>query len=100
VFGLIRWIFSLLIFAILIWFATMVPLGSKTLWQHVKAIAGTKEAKDLADGTKHEAKKVAERVRGEGKATDAGVGAPLDPVDKNDRDGLDRLVRDKTARKK
>lgn len=106
-FGLIRWIFSFVVFAIVLWFATMVPLGSKTLWQHLKAIAGTREAQELAEGTKSEAKKVADRVRGDDAKTDAGAARmptlpksttpPLDPVDKHDREGLDRLVREKTT---
>jgi hypothetical protein len=62
-FTLIRWFFSLVLFAIVLWFATMVPLGSRTLWGHLKAIAGTKEAKDFAEGTKEEAEKVAKKLR-------------------------------------
>jgi len=61
-FSLIRWAFSLVILAIVIWFATMVPLGNRTLWGHIKAIAGTKEAKDFAEGTKVEAEKVAKKI--------------------------------------
>ncbi len=59
---MIRMLISLLMFAILIWFATMVPLGNRTLWGHIKAISGTQEAKDFADGTRKEAKKVADQV--------------------------------------
>jgi hypothetical protein len=62
-FGLIRFAFSLFIFSVVIWFMTMVPLGSRTLWQHLKAIAGTQEAKELAEGTKEEARKVADKLR-------------------------------------
>jgi hypothetical protein len=61
-FGLVRFFFSLVIFAVVIWFATMVPLGSRTLWGHLRAIAGTQEAKELAEGTKEEAKKVADQL--------------------------------------
>ena len=61
-FGLVRWLWSLFVLAVLLWFATMVPLGSRTLWGHLKAIAGTQEARELADGTKQEAKKVADQL--------------------------------------
>ena len=62
-FRLIRWLFSLVIFAIVFWFATTIPLGNKTLWGHLRAIFGTQEAKDLAKGAEDEAKKVADRMR-------------------------------------
>ena len=61
-FSLIRFCFSLLVLAVVVWFATMVPLGDRTLWGHIKAIAGTHEAKDLADGTRKEAQKVADKL--------------------------------------
>lgn len=32
--------------------AATVPLGQRTLTEHIKAIGGTQEAKDLVDGTK------------------------------------------------
>jgi hypothetical protein len=86
-FRLIRFFFSLLMFAVLIWFATTVPLGKRTLWGHLRAIWGTPEAQDLAHGTVEEAKKVAGRVR-EG-------AAPAEKVDERDRRKLDELVREK-----
>ncbi|HEX9102826.1 MAG TPA: hypothetical protein VF997_11515 [Polyangia bacterium] len=48
-----------------VWFAVTVPLGKRTLWGHVHAIFGTQEAKDLAEGTKQEAEKVAQKVKEE-----------------------------------
>lgn len=100
-FGLIRLLVSLLVFAVVIWFAVTVPLGKRTLWGHLRAIASTEEAKDLADGTKEEAEKVARRVKGELHPSDMAppprrVRAPLDPVDAHERQRLDKLVKDKT----
>jgi hypothetical protein len=105
-FGLLRTIFSLLVLAITIWFATMVPLGSRTLWGHIKAISGTKEAQELAEGTKDEAKKVADKLLSD---RDAGVrphvvpghsqreSAPpqqaMEEVDEDDHHKLDELTR-------
>ena len=98
-FRLVRWLFSLFLFALVVWFATSVPLGNKTLWGHLHAIFATKEAKDLADGTEEEARKVADRVRAE-LAGDGGAPrrarAPLDPVNAREQRDLDRLVREKT----
>jgi hypothetical protein len=76
-FGLFRFLFSLLILAMVIWFTTMVPLGSRTLWGHMKAIAGTQEAKELAEGTKQEAKKVADQLLTD--HGDGGVAPPKPP---------------------
>lgn len=63
--GLVRFVISLVMFAAFVWFAVTVPLGKRTLWGHVHAIFGTQEAKDLADGTKEEAEKVARKVKEE-----------------------------------
>jgi hypothetical protein len=96
-FRLVRWLFSLALFAAVVWFATTVKLGKRTLWGHLVAIVSTREAKDLAEGTREEAQKVARRLRGE--SPDLGArhaGAPLDPVEERDRRGLDHLVREKT----
>ena len=63
--GLVRFLMSLVMLAAFIWFAVTVPIGKRTLWGHVHAIFGTQEAKDLADGTKEEAEKVARKVKEE-----------------------------------
>jgi len=58
-----------------------VPLGKRTLWGHVHAIFGTQEARDLADGTEEEAKKVAQKVKEELRPPDMArhVKVPLPP---------------------
>lgn len=63
--GLVRFLFSLVMLMAFVWFAVTVPLGKRTLWGHVHAIFGTQEAKDLAEGTKEEAEKVARKVKAE-----------------------------------
>jgi hypothetical protein len=62
---LFRLVFTLFACAALFWFATMVPLGNRPLWGHLKAISSTREARDLATGTRQEAAKMAERLRQE-----------------------------------
>jgi hypothetical protein len=104
-FSLVRFLISLMMFAAFIWFAVTVPLGKRTLWGHTQAIFGTQAAKDLADGTKEEAQKVAERVR-EGLHTPdlsppprPRVVEPLEPVEgPNDkaRRKIDHTVKQKT----
>lgn len=99
-FSLIRWMFSLVIFAIVVFFAATVELGKKTLFGHLWAIIHTQEAKDLADGTKDQAKKVAGKMREEIKkdphATDGKNDAPKEHIDENEQAKLDRLVKEKT----
>jgi hypothetical protein len=106
-FRLLRWLvslmFSFVMLLVVIWFATTVPLGKRTLWGHLRAIFGTQEAKDLAAGTKEEAEKVAKKVKEELHTPDLSTGtpakrvhAPLDPIDERDRHKLDRLVKEKT----
>ena len=63
--GLVRFLISLVMLAAFVWFAVTVPLGKRTLWGHLHAIFGTQEAKDLAEGTKEEAEKVARKVKEE-----------------------------------
>ena len=100
-FTLARFAFSLLIFAIVVWFAVTVPLGSRSLWGHLRAIAGTQAAHELAEGTKQEARKVAEKLLGgpDGGTADLGPGAkkPLDDVDAEDRAALDKLTKKQRA---
>ena len=99
-FRLIRFLLSLAMLAAFVWFAVSVPLGKHTLWGHLKAIFSTREAKDLADGTKEEAQKVADKVRLGLHPTDMGTSrrshAPLDPVDDGERKKLHDLVKQKT----
>lgn len=104
-FGLIRFVISLVMLLAFVWFAVTVPLGKHTLWGHAKAIFGTQEAKDLVDGTEEEAKKVSERMRRGVSATPdmaepppahPRVVEPLDPVDAKERRRMDRLVKQKT----
>jgi hypothetical protein len=63
--GLVRFLFSIAMLLAFVWFAVTVPLGKRTLWGHVHAIFGTQEAKDLAEGTKEEAEKMARKVKAE-----------------------------------
>jgi hypothetical protein len=62
---LFRFLLSLVFIVIIVYFATTVQLGKRTLWGHLVAIFSTPAAKDLAEGTKEEAKKVADRLRRE-----------------------------------
>lgn len=70
---MLRWAFRLLAFVAIVWLAATVPLGKRTLFGHLTAIARTPEARDLAEGTKEQAGRLAEKVR-EDLAVDGGTG--------------------------
>jgi hypothetical protein len=89
VFRLVRWLFWLVVFIAALWFAATVKLGKRTLFGHLHAIFNSREARDLADGTKDEAHKIADRLREPSPR-------PMDPVGDKDRKALDKLVHDKT----
>ncbi len=98
-FRLLRWAFSLVIFAIVVFFAATVELGKRTLFGHLWAIIHTQEAKDLADGTKDQAKRVAEKMKHEMKdeaGKDAAKDAPKDKISAEEQQKLDKLVHEKT----
>jgi hypothetical protein len=98
-FRLIRFLISLAMTAAFLWFAVSVPLGKRTLWGHLRAIFSTPEAKDLAEGTREEAERVADRVRQELHPLDMSaprrVKAPLETVDDSERHKPSHVVKPK-----
>jgi hypothetical protein len=76
-FRLARFIVSCFILGIVIWFAVTVPIGNHTLWGHLRRIASTPEAKDLATGAKQVAKEAVERAQRE--VQDNGTGSANKP---------------------
>jgi hypothetical protein len=74
----------------LVWFATQVPLGKRTLVGHVRAIWHTSEVQELKDGVKEKAGPAVDRLErginagyhaatdGSDATVDAGVDARLD----------------------
>ncbi len=67
--GAIRNLILLVLVLGFVWFAFSVPLGNKTLAQHVDQISETREAKALVDGTRAKVNPVLEdlesRILGE-----------------------------------
>ena len=48
---------------VFVWFGANIPLGSRTLFEHLQAIGKTRETQELLDGTKQSAKPLVEGVR-------------------------------------
>lgn len=99
-FRLIRGVFSLIVLAIVGYMAFTVPLGSKTLWEHLKAISETKESKQLVDGVKGKAEEgLARAIQGSKK--DGGLveaGAAGDNLTPEERSVLRKLIKKKLHR--
>lgn len=82
---LIRLVVTLVVLAGVAYFAVSVPLGGKTLWQHIQAIAGSKESKQLVEGVKQKAGQI---------LNDAG-GKTEDNLTEEERRLLRKLIREK-----
>jgi hypothetical protein len=113
-FKLLKILLGMCCLAGFVWFGANIPLGSRTLFQHLQAIGKTRETQDLLDGTKESAKPLVEGVKrrlggsnaenvadvspGQ-KATavpDGGV-APDDRISESDRESLRKVLGAKTA---
>jgi hypothetical protein len=96
---LIRLLIGLALIAGVVYVAVEVPLGEKTLVQHVRAIAGTEEGQELVEGVKQKAVEVKDRATGvkeeaagDGGGGEAGVG---DDLTDKERKLLRKLIKDK-----
>ena len=54
-----------------VWWGVTVPLGERTLFQHVSAIAGSRESRELVRGTKEKVADLKKRVVGTEKGSAA-----------------------------
>lgn len=95
-FRLLRLLLSLLVAVIVIYVAVAVPLGKRTLWQHLRSIAATRESQELVDGVKEKAHELWEH------ATDAGhpppppaAPPPDDRLTAKERERLRDLIRER-----
>jgi len=54
---LLRFLFGLAALGALAYVVVAVPVGSKTIWQHLRAIAGSRESQELVDEVKQRARR-------------------------------------------
>jgi hypothetical protein len=116
-FRLIRGLIGLAVIGGVVYVAVAVPLGQKTLWQHVKAIADSSESKELVKEVKKKAgeltatapdkgsspdtrasRRGAAEGKGAGTAEEGGPSAPSDDFSADERRKLRKLIRQKMAR--
>ncbi|MEZ4381100.1 MAG: hypothetical protein R3A79_07115 [Nannocystaceae bacterium] len=62
--GLVRTAISLLFLSLLVWCSFAVPLGTRTLAEHVDRIGETREARDLIKGARERINPVLEEAKG------------------------------------
>jgi hypothetical protein len=103
-FRLLKLCVGLAAFVAFAWFGTTVKLGSRTLFQHLRAIGQTRESQDLVDGTKQAAEPIVDGVRrriaaGAAPTSAPGpapaaptAGAPQERVTAADKEHLRRLI--------
>jgi hypothetical protein len=61
----VRWALSLLTTTIALYVFFFVPIGARTLYDHVKRIAATPEAQDLGRDVAHAGERVGTKIRAE-----------------------------------
>ena len=102
-FRLIKLLIGLAGLAVFVWFGANVPLGSRTLFEHMQAIGRTRETQDLLDGTRQSAKPLVDGVRkrlGNSPTGDEASGSnppdagtrPTDEISAADRERLRKLL--------
>lgn len=105
-FRAIKLVVSLAALAGFVWFGFTVPLGERTLFGHVRAIAGSSESQRLVDGTRQKAVEVSRDVTqlfGDKQAEPGAAGrapapeaareaAPADRLTAEDRAGMKKLI--------
>jgi hypothetical protein len=90
---MIRFVISVLVLALLVWAAVTVPLGNRTFWGHIKAIAGSEEGKDLVEGVKDRAREALDKD-GKDRAREIELKED-DGLTSEERDVLRKLIKKK-----
>jgi len=91
-FRLFKWILVLACLAALAYVAFYVPLGDRTLYQHLVGISKTDEAKALKEGVSEKVRDVKDDVSSKLPVPKAD-GAPLSAPTEADRRALDELIK-------
>lgn len=71
-FFIIKFLLGIVLLIVFVWFGANVPLGDRTMFQHLQAVGTTRATQDLVEGTRDTAKPLLEGVR---KRLEAAAGA-------------------------
>lgn len=91
-FGLIRSFAGLVVIALLVYVGLFVPLGERTLWEHIKAISQTSESQKFIDGVKDKAGDILVKSKEEKKSEQQS-----DQFTKEERTELKKLIRERLS---
>jgi len=112
-FRMLKFLLGIAALAVFVWVGANIPLGSRTLFEHLQAIGRTRETQDLLDGTKKAGKPFVDGVKDgvrrrlgasnaevddQGTASERatlapdGGTAPADHVSDSDRDKLRKVL--------
>jgi len=105
---MLRGLIGLAVLGGLVYAAAYLPLGERTLWQHIQAIAGSSESKKLVDSVRHEAGRAlndeaggaASRARKRSAKKALPKVDPKDRFTREERAALRRLIRDRLGKEK
>jgi hypothetical protein len=119
-FRMLKFLLGIVALAAFVWVGANIPLGSRTLFEHLQAIGRTRETQDLLDGTKKAGKPFVDGVRDgvrrrlgasnaevddQGTASERatlapdGGTAPADHVSESDREKLRKVLGAESATK-
>jgi hypothetical protein len=97
VFKLIKLIIGLVSLAAFVWWGLTVPLGERTLFEHVTAIGKSRESQQLVRGTKEKVDDLKKRI-GSGTPAPAPA-APQERLSKADRKEIRHLIDSRASAK-
>lgn len=94
-FKLVKFIIGLVALGAFVWVGLTVPLGDRTLFEHVAAIGQSKESQELVRGTKRKVGDLTRRFGSDdedAKAEKKGAGAPAPAEKASPNDPQERLT--------
>jgi hypothetical protein len=93
VFKLLKILVGLVGLGAFVWWGLTIPLGDRTLFQHIAAIAHSKESRELVRGTKEKVADIKKQVTGhEGKPATGGP-AQAEPTEAKPQERLTNVDR-------
>jgi hypothetical protein len=87
-----RWLLSAAFLGALVYIGVTVSLGEKTLWQHLRAIAGSEPSQELVEGVKQKADELIDKRQAASRPV-GGDGDGGDRLTAQERRELRKLIR-------
>jgi hypothetical protein len=93
VFKLVKILVGLVGLGAFVWWGLTIPLGDRTLFQHIAAIAHSKESRELVRGTKEKVADIKKQVTGHEARPVTGSPAKAEPVEARPQERLTNVDR-------